>query len=341
MKDMKRRSFLQALSVLAVGSQALVTTRNVQAAVDEATRSVKNFPKMEYRKLGRTGFNGSRLIFGCGAALSKGQSTDLLEPALEAGINVFDVGFRDYYADAEMHLAPFLRKHRDEIFLISKAYVPVDIDWDEEITPAQAKAGAKGWTKFLDDSLKEMKVEHVDAYYQMAANNISVVTSDEMYEAFTKAKDAGKVSYWGISTHENAEGVLLAAAETGRFDLAQIAITPAGWYEWKNKSIRDDGKSMTDLADVLAKAREAGIGLIGMKAGRYLAGRRFLGWSRPDAFNEHYNQKQLAADLTGFQRSYAYVLANGMDAVNADMQVWQHFRENVVAATEAQKLFVA
>ncbi len=341
MPEVKRRSLLQTMSMLAVGSQALVRTGNVQAAKDEATRNVSNWPKMEYRTLGRTGFEGSRLVFGCGAALSGGQANDLLEPALDAGINVFDVGFRDYYKDAEMNLAPFLKKHRDEIFLISKAYAPVDIEWNEEITPSQAKAAAAGWLKFLDGSLKEMQVDHVDAYYMMAGNNVSVVGSDEMYEAFLKAKEAGKVSYWGISTHQNAENVLLTMAKSGRYDLAQIAITPSGWYDWIDKGILDDGKTMMDLQDVLEAARNAGIGLIGMKAGRYLAGRRFLGWGNPDAFDEHYDEKVLTSKLTSFQRSYAYVLAHGLDAVNADMQVWQHLHENHVAATSAQKYFIA
>ena len=340
MTRMKRRSFLHTLSMLAVGSQALIRTRDLQAAVGEATRSVSDFPEMEYRKLGRTGFNGSRLVFGCGAALSSGQANDLLEPALDAGVNVFDVGFRDYYKDAEMNLAPFLKKHRDDVFLISKAFVPVDIQWDQAISVAQARAGAAGWSRFLDGSLKEMQVDHVDAYYMMAANNTSIVNNDEMYQAFTKAREAGKVSFWGISTHQNAEKVLLTAAQSGRFDLAQIAITPAGWYDWVGKDILDDGKVMTDLEEVLASARHAGIGLIGMKAGRYLAGRRFLGWGKPDAFDEYYDDRLMSAKLTSFQRSYAYVLAHGLDAVNADMQVWRHFRENLIAATEARKFFV-
>ena len=102
----------------------------------------------------------------------------------------------------------------------------------------------------------------------------------------------------------------------------------------------DDGKSMKDLRPVLDAARNAGIGLIGMKAGRYIAGRRFLGWGKPDAFNEHYDRALLVAPLTAFQRSYAYVLAHGLDAVNADMQVWKHMRENVAAATSAQRYFV-
>jgi len=339
MSEIKRRSLLQTLSMFAVGGGALVRTRDLKAAVDEATRSVKDWPAMEYRQLGNTGFNGSRLVFGCGAALSRGQANNLLEPALASGINVFDVGFRSYYRDAEQNLAPFLKKHRDEIFLISKAMVG-EVSRGDDISPREAKEYANNWMKSVDESLKELGVDHMDAYYIMAANNTQLVSSDEMHQAFETVKAAGKASYFGISTHEDAEGVLLAAAATGWYSLAQIAITPAGWYDWSSKSILDDGKNMRDLRSVLDAARGAGIGLIGMKAGRHLAGRSFIGWGNPDAYDDYYSKEQMAAKLTAFQRSYAYVLANGLDAVNADMQVWQHLHENFVAATSAQKHFV-
>lgn len=337
---MKRRTLLQSLSAAAVGGQALIRTGNLQAAVDEANQDVSRWPSMEYRPLGRTGFEGSRLVFGCGAALSSGKANDLLGPALEAGINVFDVGYRNYYRDAEENLAPFLKQYRDKVFVISKAQIEADVDWNEAVDTATAKQAAKNWSRFLDGSLKELGQDHVDAYYLMATNNVSIVESDEIYRAFTDARDAGKVSYFGISTHENAENVTLAAAKSGRYDLMQIAITPAGWYDWSNRSILEGSKPMTELRWVLDAAREAGIGLIGMKAGRHLAGRRFLGWGEPDAYDQYYPQNVMKARLTAFQRSYAYVLANGLDAVNADMQVWQHLRENFVATTQSSKIFV-
>jgi hypothetical protein len=77
-----------------------------------------------------------------------------------------------------------------------------------------------------------------------------------------------------------------------------------------------------------------------MKAGRYLAGRKFLGWSKPDAFDEFYDESLLASGLSPYQRSYAYVLAHGLDVVNADMQSLAHLQENIVAATTSSQ-FVA
>ncbi len=334
-----RRRFLGYLAAAGVGAQTLLRSGDAWAAVDAARDEAdgESWPEMRYRRLGRTGFEASRLVFGCGAALSRGRKDALLERAFESGVNVFDVGFRPYYRDAEKNLAPFLKKVRDRIFLISKAMVPLDVEPDEVISVAQAKLGARGWGAALDESLRELEVDHVDAYYLMASNNPTVVGSDEVLGAFEAAKAAGKVSHLGLSTHQNAAKVLETAIESGAFSLATLAITPAGWYDWEDKGILSGSAPMKQLAPQLERAREAGIGLVGMKAGRYLAGRKFLGWGKADAFDEHYGEKLMASELSAFQRSYAFVLEHGLDAVNADMSTFAHLRENFAAAATSNR----
>ena len=86
-------------------------------------------------------------------------------------------------------------------------------------------------------------------------------------------------------------------------------------------------------------ARAAGIGLVGMKAGRFLAGRAWLGWGNPEAFDEHYDEKLMSAKLSEFQRSYAFVLEHGLDVVNADMQQMMHLKENFIAAATSAEYF--
>jgi aryl-alcohol dehydrogenase-like predicted oxidoreductase len=337
-----RRKFLQYLAALGIGGQTLLRSWDVRAAAaatSQAAGASPPLPPMARRRLGRTGWEASRLVFGCGAALSRRPNDALLEAAFEAGINVFDVGFRGYYKDAEKHLGPFARSRRDRIFLISKAYVPLEVEPDEEVTSAQARSGAAGWLEALDASLRELGVEQLDAYYLMASHNPSVVGSDEIQSAFQKARDAGKVRFLGLSTHQNAQKVLGAAIRSGGYDLAMIAITPAGWYDWADKSILEGSPAMLELQPVLAGAREAGIGLVGMKAGRYLAGRKFLGWGNPQAFDAYYDRKLLGAKLSPYQRSYAYVLEHGLDVVNADMQSLAHLHENVVAAATSSRYF--
>jgi len=175
--------------------------------------------------------------------------------------------------------------------------VPSKIEWDEVITVSQAKAAAQGWLSIWDESLTELKQDHVDAYYFMGQNNVSTIQSEEMHRAFEQAKAQGKVDYLGLSTHQNAENVLAAAIETKQFDLAMIAITPGGWYDWNDRSILEGSPKMNDLRPLLDKARAAGMGLIGMKAGRFLAGRKWLGWGNPDVFNKYYDRPLLEAKI--------------------------------------------
>ena len=333
-----RRRVLQLLALLGLGGSEVV--RAASALAESAERAANVWPEMAYRTLGRTGFRASRLVFGCGAALMLRRKDELLNEAFEHGVNVFDVGTSEYYRWAESNLAAFAKKHRDEIFLISKGLVGFDIAPGDELTSEQCKTAARNWATALDRSLSDLETDHLDAYYMMAVNNVSLVRSEEMHDAFLAAKTAGKVDHWGVSTHQNAQAVLEAMADTGWYSLAQIAITPAGWYDWSEKAVLRDSKPMAALRPTLDKARQAGVGLIGMKAARHLAG-RWLGFGpdRPTVFDAHYDPKFRQAPLSPFQRSYAFVLAHGLDAVNADSQSIEHLRENFTAAATSQKYF--
>jgi aryl-alcohol dehydrogenase-like predicted oxidoreductase len=337
-----RRAFMRMLAMLGILGPAALRPRNLLAAPAEgagSTVDAASLPAMTYRKLGRTGYRASRLVFGCGAALSEARADHLLEAALGAGINVFDVGTRRYYDDAEMNLAPFLKKHRDEVFLISKGLFDLDADPDEAVSAAQRKSAARTWLEMLDESLGELRVERVDAYYIMGAVNPSLVSSDEMYDAFVRAKAAGKVRFFGLSAHKNTAKVLQAAIDTGWYDLAMLGVTPAGWYDWDAWGVLRDTPDLLALRPLLDRARAAGIGLVGMKAARSLAGRKWYGLGNSRAFDRYYNEALLAANLSPFQRSYAYVLENGLDVVNADMQNLPHLMENVIAAATSHRYF--
>jgi len=338
-----RREFIKIIATAAVSGPALLTATTSEAK--ESTRTKETIrrnerPTMTYRKLGRTGFGSSRLVFGCGAALKGGGAVRLLQRAFEAGINHFDVGSDIYYKGSERNLASFLKEHRDQVWVVSKAPAWVQTKSGESITLAQAKSAAKYWTGLMDASLKDLQTDYVDAYYLMAADNPSLVRSEEVYNAYLKAKAAGKVGYFGLSTHKNAQEVLQAAIETGWYDLAMIGITPAGWYDWSTKSLAQDTSTLVELQGLLQRAREAGIGLIGMKAVRYLAPFWSLGKGDPAAFDHIYGERFKSSSFNPFQRAYAYVLQHGLDVVNADMQNFKHLEENIIAAATAHRYSV-
>jgi len=334
-----RRRFFQYAAALGVGARTLVTSGDLQAAAFDTREAVAMpWPEMQYRILGRTNHNASRLIFGCGASLMRRPNDRLLNTALEAGINVFDVGFGRYYDMAERNLRGFLKQNRERVFLISKAYVGgPERGPDDDVTVADVREAAAGWLAYLDESLSDLDQEQVDAYYLMASSNTRIVGSDEVRKAFETARSAGKVRFLGLSTHQNAHAVLETAIDSGHYDLAMIAITPGGWYDWESKGLLDGTPSMVALRPLLDRARSSGMGLIGMKAARFIAGKSFLGRGNPDAFDGYYGPELLGAGLSPFQRSYAFVLENGLDCVNADIQSYDQLKENFIAAATSRQ----
>ena len=337
-----RRRFIKYLSAAGISAQALFSS--ACASLTDAASSKKQAakptdPPMPMQKLGRTDLVSSRLVFGCGAALAGGRAVRLLDRAFESGINHYDVGSNVDYRGAERNLAPFAKKHRDDIILISKAGLPIHLKLNEEITVKRAKRAAASWLRRMDDSLRELKVDTVDAYYLKGVDNASLIRSEEIYNAFLKARQAGKVRYFGISTHKNAQVCLEAAIETGWYDLAMIGITPSGWYDWENMELVADSPSMVELGPVLEKARQAGIGLIGMKSVRYLAPTWQGGKNDREAFDLDYEDKLLEAPFSAFQKAYAFVLQHGMDVVNADMQNYPHLEENITAVKTGHLYF--
>ncbi len=332
----QRRTFLKQLAFTSVGATALFKTGSFAAAIEatEVAEAAK-FPGMTYRTLGKTGFNASRLVYGCGAALSRNRADRVLKLAFDSGVNVFDVGTSSYYNDAQRNLASFASAHRDDIFLITKDFANYRADGVPSLE--ESKRIAADWESKLDVCLTDLNQEHVDAYYIMGANNPRIVNNEEIFNSFNRAKQAGKVSYLGFSSHENASECLAAATESGQYALAMLAMTPGGWYDWESKSLLSNTKPLTDLQPELHAARKAGIGLVAMKAGRMLAPRFWGGRGSEDAFDEYYSDKLLNANLSSFQRSYAYVLEHGFDVVNADIQNFHILAENFTAAATSAK----
>jgi aryl-alcohol dehydrogenase-like predicted oxidoreductase len=340
---MDRRGFLKTTAAATVAGAAAAAggRQGGSKAHAEDNFVYRNYQpdKMAYGRLGRTNLMVSRLTFGCGAALIAGKATRLLERAFEQGVNHFDVGTTQYYKGSEKELAPFLKQHRDEVWVTSKGFARNGMGVQDDLTYTvdQAKQDAVFWTKLLEDSLSDLDQPHVDAYYLMGVGNPNCVKSEEMYNAFTAAKQAGKVSHFGISTHKRAAACLEAAIECGWHSQAMIAITPAGWYDWDSKQLLEGTPPMTSLKPLIEKARAADIGLVGMKAARFIAPGSALGKGDETAFDGEYKAEYLKSGLSPFQRSYAYCLANGMDTVNADMQNFAHFEENLVAARDFEK----
>lgn len=337
---LNRRDFMKASAAATVAGSSMMAGADGAASKsgpDGLDHRNERKDRMEYRKLGRTNFMCSRLAFGCGAALAGGKAVHLLEHVFEAGINFYDSSSNRSYKGTEAALAPFLKKHRDELWVSSKSVVRIPAG--EEIAKESAKSAAAFWTTTLEQSLKNLDTEYLDSYYYLGVADPRIIRNEEMHEAFVQAKQAGKVRHLGFSTHENAQQCLEAAIDTGWFDIAMVAVTPAGWFDLRTGTTLTERGTLRELRPLFDRARESGMGLIGMKAARYIAGKDSEGRSRENSFEHLYDEVLAKAPFSPFQRSYAYVLENGLDVVNADMQNIRHFEENLLAARTSNIYF--
>jgi len=145
---------------------------------------------MQHALLGRTGVKVSRLALG---AMAFGNEADeatawaIYSRAREAGINFIDTA--DVYAEgkSEEFLGRFMRGHRDEVVLASKAYFPTGP------TP-----NARGTSRFhlvraCEASLRRLATDRIDLYYLHRWDDVTAI--DETLRALDDLVRAGKILY--------------------------------------------------------------------------------------------------------------------------------------------------
>ena len=160
---------------------------------------------------GRTGHESTRTIFGA-AALARvtqdeaDRTLDLLE---RHGVNHIDVAAS--YGDAELRLAPWLKTHRDRVFLATK-------------TGERTYDAAK---RQIDRSLERMGVERIDLIQlHSLADPIewdTALSPRGALDACVEAREQGLVRYIGVTGH----GTQIAATHLRsleRFDFDSVLL---------------------------------------------------------------------------------------------------------------------
>jgi predicted aldo/keto reductase-like oxidoreductase len=144
----------------------------------------------EYRPLGKTGWNVSDIAFG-GAGMT---DPSLLEYAMERGINYVDTA-RQYY-DMEVVIGKLFPQKRDKLFITTKL-VPELITAD--VTEDAVTAG-------IEESIERLNTDYVDCCLIHSVGDPNLgdrtrIENQNTINAFEKAKKAGKIRFWGASSH--------------------------------------------------------------------------------------------------------------------------------------------
>ena len=153
---------------------------------------------MEYRSLGRTGVKVSKLCLGCltfGAATEPEDSYDMVDRAIDAGINFLDTANQYSLGKSEEVTGEALRRNgkRDRIVLATKVYRVMS---DED--PNAAGASRRHIIEQCEASLKRLQTDYIDLY-QIHRPSVDVPI-DETLRALDDLITSGKVRYIGSTT---------------------------------------------------------------------------------------------------------------------------------------------
>ncbi|MFC7202554.1 aldo/keto reductase [Haloferax namakaokahaiae] len=157
---------------------------------------------MEYTTFGSTGMTVSKICLGCmsfGAdwddwTLGRDESRELIERAIDLGINFFDTANVYSYGESEEILGDVLADYdRDEMVVASKVYFPM-----REDDPNSGGLSRKTIEQELDNSLDRLGMETVDLYQTHRWDYDTPI--ETTMRALDDAVRRGKTRYVGASS---------------------------------------------------------------------------------------------------------------------------------------------
>ena len=180
-------------------------------------RSLAGAGAMPARTLGRTGVSVSILTFGAGSrflGLKREPSIQMLNRALDLGINFVDTGESYGDGESERRIGEVLSTRRREVFLATKL----------------GQRDADGALRAMEGSLKRLRTDRVDLvqiHHLDGPRDLAKVSAKGgAYEAVARIRDQKMARFIGITSHTDPE-TLRTALERHDFDCTLLALNAA------------------------------------------------------------------------------------------------------------------
>ncbi len=160
---------------------------------------------MQYRELGRTGWEVSTISFGAWAiggtwgAVQDSESLAALHRAVDLGVNFFDTA--DVYGDgrSERLISQLRKQRREEIYIATKA--------GRRLNPHIAEGyNRKNLTTFVERSLKNLDTDAIDLL-QLHCPPTPVFYMPEVFGVLDDLVAAGKLRHYGVSVEKVEEAL--------------------------------------------------------------------------------------------------------------------------------------
>jgi len=250
---MDRRGFLRN-STIGVAGASLAAPLS-RAATDEKGKN----PKFVYRTMGRTKLEVPVVSFG----VMNTDSPDLIKRALERGLKYLDTANAYLRGNSERSIGRVLKETgmRDKVYVATKVLLARDfrkgifLNEDGGFGPA---ATTENFNKQLDQSLERLQSDYVDVLHIHLCESAAMVNFEVTMNAATKAKEAGKARFIGVSGHRSSE-IIRAAVDAKIYDVVTATF---------NSQLEDKD----DIAKAIEYAQKNGVAFVAMKTQR--GGRR-------------------------------------------------------------------
>ncbi|HTS52553.1 MAG TPA: aldo/keto reductase [Burkholderiales bacterium] len=238
-----RRDFLRLGAGAALGLAATRACAQAQTSTPGRIR--------RYVRLGRTELKVSDISFGSASS----SDAALVRHALERGVNYFDSAESYRWGGAEEAIGEAVQGKRDQVVLSSK-------------TKAGASDTRAEMMKALEGSLRRLRSDYVDIYFNHAVNDVARMQNQEWWEFTELAKRQGKIRFRGMSGH----GSHLVECLNYALDHDEVDVILTAYNVGQDPSFYDRLRHtfhwaaiQPDLPPVLEKAKRKDVGVLAMK----------------------------------------------------------------------------
>ncbi len=153
---------------------------------------------MQYRKLGKTGFEISEISLGTwqvggrwGEPFSDKTADKIINEAIDSGVNFIDTA--DVYSagDSEAAVSRVVKQRSEKVYIATKCGRQINPHVSAGYTP-------ESLTAYVEQSLRNMKLEALDLI-QLHCPPPEVLERPEIFETFDRLKTQGKIKNLGVS----------------------------------------------------------------------------------------------------------------------------------------------
>jgi len=229
--DVTRRDFVEGFMA---GATGLAAQRQPRAEIPR-------------RRLGRTGLEVSALGIGgyhLGSANSDAEATQIINEALDAGVNFFDNAWEYHQGLSEERLGRALKGKRDHAVVMTKVCTH---GRDKNVAMRQ-----------LEESLTRLQTDHLDVWqiHEVIYENDPdlIFAPSGAAEALLEAKRQGKVRFLGFTGHKDPSIHLKMLSYNFPFDTVQMPLNCL------------DATFRSFETNVLPELNRRGIAALGMKS---------------------------------------------------------------------------